>query len=184
LLDPVGRVVGRKTTPVKRPASPRAPRAKEGFQVVLSARNVVKTQELANKLKTDGYKVEARTVDAADPSSIASLIADVEKQIGSIDVLHYNAASMRKATLIEQPHDTFNTDLAVNIADALAAAHLVAPLARAHPALAHRADGVRIVFLRAVDGGRGAPQRAAVLLRPYTPQWELRCSPSARERGR
>ena len=88
--------MGRKTTPVKRPASPRAPRAKEGFQVVLSARNVVKTQELANKLKTDGYKVEARTVDAVDPSSIASLIADVEKQIGSIDVLHYNAVETTK----------------------------------------------------------------------------------------
>jgi NAD(P)-dependent dehydrogenase (short-subunit alcohol dehydrogenase family) len=89
--------------------------AREGFQVVLSARNAARTQELADQLKAKGYKVDVRTVGSADPSSVASLIADVEKQFGSIDVLHYNAASMRQATLAEQPRDTFVYDLAVNI---------------------------------------------------------------------
>lgn len=101
--------------------------AKEGFQVVLSARNASKTQELADQLKTKGYKVEVRTVDAGNPLSVASLIADVEKQSGSIEVLHYNAASMRQATLAEQPRDTFNIDLAINIGGALVAAQSVAP---------------------------------------------------------
>jgi len=54
--------------------------AKEGFQVVLSARNASKTQELADQLKTKGYNVEVRTVDAGNPLSVASLIADVEEQ--------------------------------------------------------------------------------------------------------
>ena len=101
--------------------------AREGFQVVLSARNAAKTRELADQLNAKGYKAEARTVDVSEPSSIASLVAEVEKQHGSIDVLHYNAASMRKATLAEQPRDTFNGDLAVNIGGALAAAQAVAP---------------------------------------------------------
>jgi NAD(P)-dependent dehydrogenase (short-subunit alcohol dehydrogenase family) len=101
--------------------------AKEGFQVVLSARNAAKTQELAEQLKAKGYKVEARTVDSADLSSVAALVADVEKQFDFIDVLHYNAASMRRATLAEQPRDTFVSDLAVNIGGALAAAQAVAP---------------------------------------------------------
>lgn len=101
--------------------------AREGFQVVLSARNAAKTQELADQLKAKGYEVEVRTVDAGDPSSVASLINDVEKQFGSVDVLHYNAASMRKATLLEQPQGTFNSDLAVNIGGALVAAQCVAP---------------------------------------------------------
>jgi short-subunit dehydrogenase len=101
--------------------------AKEGFQVVLSARNATKTQELAEQLKAKGYKVEARTVDSADLSSVAALIADVEKQFDFIDVLHYNAASMRRATLADQPRDTFVGDLAVNIGGALAAAQAVAP---------------------------------------------------------
>src|SRR5882672_7075447 len=53
--------------------------------------------------------------------------AEVQQQHGTIDVLHYNAASMRKATLSEQPRDSFNGDLAVNIGGALVAAQAVAP---------------------------------------------------------
>ncbi len=95
--------------------------AKEGFQVVLSARNAANAQELAAQLKAKGYKVEVRMVDARDPSSVLSLISEVEKQFGAVDVLHYNAAAMRKATLAEQPPDTFNADLAVNVGGALVA---------------------------------------------------------------
>jgi len=101
--------------------------ARDGFQVVLSARNATKTRELADRLKAKGYQTEVRSVDCSDPPSVASLIANVEKQFGSIDVLHYNAASIRKATLAEQPRDTFISDLAVNIGGALAAAQAVAP---------------------------------------------------------
>ena len=101
--------------------------AKEGFQVVLTARNVARTQELAERLKSKGYNADARKVDASDPNSIVELVAEVQKQHGSIDVLHYNAASTRKATLSEQPRDSFNGDLAVNIGGAFVAAQAVAP---------------------------------------------------------
>jgi short-subunit dehydrogenase len=50
----------------------------------------------------------------------------VEK-LSSIDVLHYNAASIRKATVEDQPLDTLNSDLAVNIGGALVASHAVVP---------------------------------------------------------
>src|SRR5215470_1949565 len=101
--------------------------AKEGFQVVLAARSVAKTQELAQRLITKGYKADVRKVDSSEPTSVAELVADVQKQHGSIDVLHDNAASMRKATLSEQPRNSFNGDLAVNIGGALVAAQAVAP---------------------------------------------------------
>jgi short-subunit dehydrogenase len=101
--------------------------AKEGFQIVLAARGATKTQQLADKLKSRGHTAEARTVDSGDPESVAKLVAEVETQYGSIDVLHYNAASMRKATLAEQPRNTFIDDLAVNIGGALVAAQTVAP---------------------------------------------------------
>lgn len=99
--------------------------AKEGFKVVLSARDAAKTQALADQLKSKGYSAEARTVDTANPDSVAALIADVERQFGAIDVLHYNAASMRKATIDEQPAETFNSDLAINIGGAQAAVKAV-----------------------------------------------------------
>jgi NADP-dependent 3-hydroxy acid dehydrogenase YdfG len=101
--------------------------AKEGLQIVLSARDAAKTQKLADELKSEGYKAEVRTVDAGDPLSVASLITNVEKQFGSIDILHYNAASMRKATIEEQPRDTFISDLAVNIGGALVAVQAAVP---------------------------------------------------------
>jgi NADP-dependent 3-hydroxy acid dehydrogenase YdfG len=101
--------------------------AKEGFRIVLSARKLDKTEKLAEQLRAKGYEVSVQTVDANDPSSVANLVASVEKDFGAIDVLHYNAASMRKATLAEQPRDTLNEDLAVNIGGALVAAQAAAP---------------------------------------------------------
>src|SRR5262245_32747466 len=101
--------------------------AKEDFQVVLAARSVARTQELAERLISRGYRASVREVDASDPQSVADLVADVQ-QHGAIDVLHYTAASMRKATLSEQPRDSFNGDLAVNIGGALVAAQAVAPM--------------------------------------------------------
>jgi short-subunit dehydrogenase len=99
--------------------------AKEGFRIVLSSRNPAKTQEQANRLKAKGYDVDARTVDCADPENVAALINQVA-QTGPIDVLHYNAASVRKATLAEQPRATINQDLAINIGGALIATQVVA----------------------------------------------------------
>jgi NAD(P)-dependent dehydrogenase (short-subunit alcohol dehydrogenase family) len=101
--------------------------ANEGFQIVLAARSTANTHQLADKLKSKGHTAEARTVDSRFPESVAKLVAEVEKQYGSIDVLHYNAASIRKATLAEQPRNTFVDDLAVNIGGALVAAQAVAP---------------------------------------------------------
>lgn len=101
--------------------------AQQGFRIVLSARNAANAEALAGQLKAKGYATEVSAVDTGDPNSVAALIASVEAKHGPIDVLHYNAASMRKATISEQPADTFNSDLAVNIGGALAAAKAVAP---------------------------------------------------------
>lgn len=101
--------------------------ASEGFRVILSARNETKTKELAGQLEAKGHKVGVRTVDAAEPSSVAALVSQVESEFTGIDVLHFNAASLRKATLADQPRDTFNYDLAVNIGGAMVAAQAAAP---------------------------------------------------------
>lgn len=100
--------------------------AREGFRITLSNRNAAKARELAQRLDRNGYRAEGRTVDSGDPESVASLIGEVGRHFGAIDVLHYNTASMRRATLEEQPRDTFAADLAVNIGGALVAVQMAA----------------------------------------------------------
>ncbi|EJM55004.1 SDR family NAD(P)-dependent oxidoreductase [Pseudomonas sp. GM48] len=101
--------------------------AREGFRVILSARNLEKTHKLAGLLNAMGYVAQVRAVDASNATNIAELIADVESEHGPLDVLHYNAANIRQATLADQPSDTFSSDLAVNIGGALAAAKAAMP---------------------------------------------------------
>ncbi len=49
--------------------------AQEGFRIVLSARSIEKTQALAEKLIKQGHSVAVHKVDAADPASVAALVA-------------------------------------------------------------------------------------------------------------
>lgn len=99
--------------------------AREGYRVILTARNAGKLNELADKLKKSNFKVEVRTVDASNPANVVALVNEVESNIGAIDVLHYNAANLRKATVDEQPIDSFVSDLAINIGGALGAIQAV-----------------------------------------------------------
>lgn len=101
--------------------------AKEGFRIVVSARTADKTSALAEKLKASGYEADVQVVEAGSPADVAALVTRVEEQYGAIDVLHYNAASMRQSTLQAQPLETLVGDLAVNIGGALAAVQAVLP---------------------------------------------------------
>jgi NAD(P)-dependent dehydrogenase (short-subunit alcohol dehydrogenase family) len=96
--------------------------AKEGYAVVLAARNAEKVRDLAEELSGKGLKAEAATVDTSNAASVEALIADVKRRHGSVDVVHYNAASMRQEKIGDQPTDTFALDLATNIGGAQAAA--------------------------------------------------------------
>ncbi|WP_019881605.1 MULTISPECIES: SDR family oxidoreductase [unclassified Methylophilus] len=102
--------------------------AKEGFKIILASRNAENTGKLVAELNSKGYQAEAKVVDASDASQVAALITAVANQEGNIDVLHYNAANLRQATIASQANDTFNSDLAVNIGGALSAIKAVVPL--------------------------------------------------------
>jgi NAD(P)-dependent dehydrogenase (short-subunit alcohol dehydrogenase family) len=109
--------------------------AREGFRIVLASRDAGKTEQLAAGLRDKGHSAEARTLDASDDASVAGLVREVETSFGAIDVLHYNAASLRNATIADQPGETFNADLAVNIGGALSA------IKAASPAMLERGEG-------------------------------------------
>ncbi|MGV1867320.1 MULTISPECIES: SDR family oxidoreductase [unclassified Rhizobium] len=95
--------------------------AKEGFRVVLTSRNLAKLTTSAYQLREAGHTVETATADAGDLASIKTLIEDTESRFGSVDVLHFNSASMHQNTIETQKADTFVPDLTINIGAALVA---------------------------------------------------------------
>lgn len=95
--------------------------AREGFRVVLAARQEDRLKKLADRLIQKGYQVTTAVLDVTDVSAIENLIKDTEAETGGLDVVHYNAAHLHKASIQEQDIATFNTDLSVNIGGALAA---------------------------------------------------------------
>lgn len=100
----------------------------EGFNTVLSSRHPARLGQYVQKFQKEGRVSTAMAVDAADSGSIQQLLTTVSRQYGSVDVLHYNAASLRQSNLTDQPTDTFLSDLAVNIAGAMVAIQAVLPL--------------------------------------------------------
>ncbi|MFK0382355.1 SDR family NAD(P)-dependent oxidoreductase [Agrobacterium sp. NPDC090273] len=104
--------------------------ASEGFRVVLASRDTGKTDEIAKAIRAKGGEVVVKHVDASKPSAVATLVKNVQKNFGQIDVLHYNAATLRHATIADQPLGTFVDDLAVNIGGALAAIQTAGPAMR------------------------------------------------------
>ncbi len=109
--------------------------AREGFAIVLTSRNAANVTALAAGLTAKGYVAEGRTVDAGDPLAVAAVIADVAEERGSVDVVHYNGASLRLADLDAQPLDAIVADLAVNVGGAVAA------IKAAVPGMAERGSG-------------------------------------------
>lgn len=79
-------------------------------------------------MKAKGYQASADQVDAGDAADVAALVERVHAEHGAIDALHYNAASMREASILDQPRDSFASDLTVNVGGALVAIQAVAPL--------------------------------------------------------
>lgn len=101
--------------------------AREGWRVVLAARNKDKLQQHVESLKSKGFEATAHRMDAGAAADVAALVNRVHAEFGAVDALHYNAASMRKASILEQPRDTFASDLTVNVGGALVAVQAVAP---------------------------------------------------------
>jgi short-subunit dehydrogenase len=101
--------------------------AKEGFRVVLAARQEEKLRQMAAALQAQGYTAEFRIVDARNAESISRLVSQTEAEFGAIDVLHYNAAVMRNESITSQPQGSFVDDLAINIGGALTATQSVLP---------------------------------------------------------
>jgi NAD(P)-dependent dehydrogenase (short-subunit alcohol dehydrogenase family) len=65
---------------------------RDGFSVILGSRDPAKGAEAAERLRSEGLTADARSLDVADPGSVAEFGAELERDHESLDVLVNNAA--------------------------------------------------------------------------------------------
>src|SRR5439155_18413295 len=67
--------------------------ASEGYSVCICRRDAAKSQALVDELRAQGYGIHAFSVDARQEAEVQKLFADVERDIGPIEICLFNAGS-------------------------------------------------------------------------------------------
>ena len=104
--------------------------ASSGFAVGLIARTAAHARPLAEELARPHGAAWARA-DAGDTDALRGALSALEAELGTADVLIYNASVMRPEGPLEVDVETVRAELDVNVIGALAAAQHVAPAMRA-----------------------------------------------------
>ena len=105
---------------------------REGYRVVLAARNIARLQADATLLRGEGVEATTVQVDASDARSVANVVASVGPDL---EVLHYNggilhydsAGALKTRSLADETLDSLVSDTKVNVSSALAAVHAAVP---------------------------------------------------------
>ena len=106
--------------------------AKEGAAVYMAARNMERAQEIADGLNMDGASVKCVYNDAAKPETFTSMVEDVVRDAGRIDVLVNNFGTSNPGKDLDFAHtepdvflNTVNLNLrSVFLASQAAAKHM------------------------------------------------------------
>ena len=99
----------------------------EGFGIAMVARDLKKLTKLELDLKDEGVESYSFTGDASDELSLKSTFELINSELGSTDVLIYNAAALKRGDPMSTSVQEMNNDFKVNVAGALIASQIVAP---------------------------------------------------------
>src|ERR1700750_663582 len=81
--------------------------AKGGYAVCICRRDAAKSQGLVDELKAAGLEAHAFSVDARQEAEVERLFADVEKNVGPIEVCLFNAGSNVNKPLLDTTERLF-----------------------------------------------------------------------------
>ena len=118
-----------------------------GYRIALLSRSTDLSTELASKLDD----ARAYVCDASDPASVGSAFAQIQAQMGDVDVLIYNAGSGSWQTVEEISPEAFEQSWRVNALGALVASQ------RVIPAMKKKGSG-NIIVVGATASLRGRPK--------------------------
>lgn len=101
--------------------------AAHGAQVVLAARRSTKLKEIVSEIKKSGGAAQWFEADVTDESMCKKLIAEIEKNVGAIDVLINNAGVMLLGPVLDAPTEEWRTMIHVNLLGLLYMTHAALP---------------------------------------------------------
>ena len=78
--------------------------AKEGASVYMAARNLERAQKIVNALSEEGFQVKCVFNDATKPESFPSMVDDVVKDAGRVDVLVNNFGTSNRQKDLDFAH--------------------------------------------------------------------------------
>jgi len=101
-----------------------------GWHVVIAARSTARLAEAVGALAAAG-RATAVALDVADVAACAAAIADVERDVGAIELLITSAGIAEPGLFLEQDLDAHLRHLHINYIGTLALVHAVVPAMRA-----------------------------------------------------
>jgi gluconate 5-dehydrogenase len=73
--------------------------ARAGASLVINGRNQAQADDVAARLRAEGFDVATAIFDVADADAVAHAVDDIETRVGPIDILVNNAGIQRRAPL-------------------------------------------------------------------------------------
>src|SRR5687767_663023 len=92
--------------------------ARAGAEVVLNSRDAQTCAAIAAELERDGYRAHVRSFDVTLPERVSAGIAEIEDDIGPIEVLVNNVGMQYRTPLVEFPYEVWQQLLTVNLSSA------------------------------------------------------------------
>ena len=86
-----------------------------GASVILNGRNAATLAQAAQTLRAEGLTVHERAFDVTDAEQVKAQVAEMEKNIGPIDILINNAGIQRRGPLHEFAHSDWHDIMQTNL---------------------------------------------------------------------
>ena len=97
-----------------------------GATLVLNGRDAARLAAAQQQLQAEGLTVHARAFDVCDAAAVEAAVAQVESDIGVIDILINNAGLTRRAPFHEMPAADWQTILHTNVHSIFVVGQIVA----------------------------------------------------------
>ena len=99
----------------------------EGFKVAMISRNQASLDEFKNQLQKIRVEAYGFTADVSNENSFLRTLEKIQSELGSTDVLFYNAVARKQKNILEEDFESLINDFKVNVAAALTSAKFVIP---------------------------------------------------------